>query len=80
MDLGEINHEKGFVSVEIDGKGPVVEFIPLKTREILKVTVDDCDKKNEVSILGEISEALKDRNTMGSIIYIFLNDLSSKLL
>jgi exonuclease SbcD len=76
MDLGEINHEKGFVSVEIDGKGPVVEFIPLKTREILKVTVDDCDKKNEVSILGEISEALKDRNTMGSIIYIFLNDLS----
>lgn len=76
MDLGEINSEKGFIAVEINGNGPVVEFIPLKTRDILKVTIDDCDKKNESEILGEIRDALKDRNILGSIIYIYLNDLS----
>ncbi len=76
MDLGEINHEKGFASVEINGKGTVVEFKPLKTRDILKITIDDCDKKNEGYILSEIREALKDKDIEGAIIYVYLNDLS----
>lgn len=76
MDLGEIDHAKGYLSVEINGKGLNVEFKDLPTREMKKVTIGDCDKKNEEYILKEIKEALAGFNIEGSIIYIYLNDLS----
>lgn len=76
MDLGEINHEKGFLSVEIGDGRKVVDFIPLNTREIIKVNVDECDEKNEGYILKEISAKLEHKTIQGSIIYINLNDLS----
>lgn len=76
MDLGEIDHAKGYLAVEINGKGLNVEFRELPTREMIKVTVRDCDKKNEGVILNEIAEALKNFKVKDSIIYIDLYDLS----
>lgn len=76
MDLGEIDHAKGYLAVEINGKGLNVVFKELPTREMIKVIVRDCDKKNEGVILNEIAEALKNFKVKDSIIYIDLYDLS----
>lgn len=76
MDLGEIDHAKGYLSVEINGKGLNVEFKELPTREMIKVTIRDCDKKNEGVILNEIADELKNFKIKDSIIYIDLYDLS----
>ncbi|KAB2907063.1 MAG: exonuclease SbcCD subunit D [Ignavibacteriales bacterium] len=77
MNLSEINHTKGFISVEIEDSGKVnAQFVPLNTREIIEITITDCDKKNEGYILKEISDALKEHEIKDSVIVINLKDLS----
>ena len=78
INAGEIDHAKGFVEVEINGKGTEINFIELPTREYLSIPVKEYSSKSRDRILDEIKEAAAGRDLSQVMVKINFDEVPSE--
>lgn len=78
INAGEIDHAKGFVEVEINGKGTEIKFIELPTREYLTVVVKDYSSKSREGILDEINHVVAGKDLSEVIVKINFDEVPSE--
>ncbi len=78
INSGETDHAKGFVEVEINGKGTGIKFIELPTREYLIINVNNYSSKSKDEILNEISKAVAGRNLSEILVKVNFDNVPSE--
>ncbi len=78
INAGEIDHAKGFVEVEINGKGTEIKFIELPTREYLTIVVKDYSSNSREGILDEINHVVAGKDLSEVIVKINFDEVPSE--
>ena len=75
----EANEKKGFVEVILEDEKPLVNFIPLETRDMIDFDAIDCTNKNSGEIIKSIREVVEKKDIKDRIVRINLKNVSSHI-
>ncbi|MCD6572143.1 MAG: exonuclease SbcCD subunit D [Thermoplasmata archaeon] len=75
----EANEKKGFVEVILEDEKPLVNFIPLETRDMIDFDAIDCTNKNSSEIIKSIREVVEKKDIKDRIVRINLKNVSSHI-
>jgi len=75
----EANEKKGFVEVILEDEKPLVNFIPLETRDMIDFDAIDCTNKNSSEIIKSIREVVEKKDIKDKIVRVNLKNVSSHI-
>jgi len=75
----EANEKKGFVEVILEDEKPLVNFIPLETRDMIDFDAIDCTNKNSGEIIKSIREVVEKKDIKDKIVRVNLKNVSSHI-